>query len=378
MDIEREYTLMVQKQKSVLNEMLSVSTDDDGVSIYLRLVDSSYFSMSKNKYLYSKITVCDKYKIIKENSITPIVDNRILFKISNDLTNLLTVGQYQIYIRLIDDRKQYLTLPPITMECVKTPLTTLEIEDGVIDESNIDNVAIAEVGEDIPSYLNDGSYNRTVWKTDDLITSSKMNKIENVLNDDVDNILEIKDAIEVLNKEKGYNLKTGTSSTPVKIYNLPVGNYIINGYVKDLSDSSVQEVEGARYYVVYKDEECSYILRNLSTDKIPILFKYDIYNNQVLAVTGQIKVLKTASDTLQLTNDKFQFLNVSDLVKLKLPENVDFTQIHLFILPTSDLTITFPKISWENYPVLNQDMFTEIILTCYNSVWYGKVNEYNM
>ena len=61
---------------------------------------------------------------------------------------------------------------------------------------------------------------------------------------------------------------------------------------------------------------------------------------------------------------------------MKLPENVDFTRIHLFILPTSNLTITFPKISWENYPVLKQDMFTEIILVCYNNVWYGKTHTF--
>lgn len=376
MDIEREYTLMIQKQKSILNEMLSISTDDNGVSVYLRLVDSSYFSKSKNRYLYSKIAICDKYKIIKENDITPIVDDRILFKINNDLTELLTVGEYSIYIRLIDERGNYLTLPPITMECIKTPLTNLEIADGTIEETNIDNTAIAEVGEDIPTYLNDGSYNRTVWRTGDLISSSKMNKIENTLNDEVDNTIQIKEALNVLNKEKGYNLKTGTASTPVRIYNLPVGNYIVNGYVKDLSDSTVQEVENARYYVVYKDEDCSYILRNLSTDKIPILFKYDLYNNQVLAVTGQIKTLKTTSDTLQLTNDEFQFLDIGDLVKLKLPENVDFTKIHLFILPKSNLTITFPRISWENYPVLKQDMFTEITLVCYNNVWYGKTHTF--
>lgn len=376
MDIEREYTLMIQKQKSILNEMLSISTDDNGVSVYLRLVDSSYFSKSKNRYLYSKIAICDKYKIIKENDITPIVDDRILFKISNDLTELLTVGQYQIYIRLIDERGNYLTLPPITMECVKTPLTNLEITDGMIEETNIDNTAIAEVGEDIPSYLNDGSYNRTIWKTKDLISSARMNKIENVLNDEVDNTIEIKEALDVLNQEKGYNLKTGTASTPVRIYNLPVGNYIINGYVKDLPDSNVVEVENARYYVTYKDEDCSYIIQNLNSDKIPILYKYDMYHNSVLAVTGKVVELKTASDSLQLTNDRYQFLKIGDLVKLKLPENVDFTQIHLFLLPDSDLTVTFPKISWETYPVLNQDMFTEIILTCYNNVWYGKCHTY--
>lgn len=61
---------------------------------------------------------------------------------------------------------------------------------------------------------------------------------------------------------------------------------------------------------------------------------------------------------------------------MKLPKNIDFTRIHLFILPTSDLTITFPKISWENYPLLKQDMFTEITLTCYNNVWYGKAHTF--
>lgn len=375
--MEREYTLIIQKQKSVLSEALSISKDDDGVSVYLRLLGSPFFDISKHNYTYSKISITDKYKVIKENAITPIVDNRILFKINNELTNVLEIGEYQLYIRLIDDRGQYYTLPPIKMECIKSnELSTLTLDEGTIEKGNVDNVSIQSLGEDIPSYLTDGSYNRTIWQTNDLITGNKMNKIESVLNDEVDNSIQFVQALELLNKEKGYNLKEGTSVNPINIYNLPVGNYILNGYIKDLSNSTVQEVENARYYVVYKDEDCSYILRNLSTDKIPILLKYDSYHNQVLAVTGQIKTLKTVSDTLQLTNDEFQFLSIGDLVKLKLPKNIDFTRIHLFILPTSDLTITFPKISWENYPLLKQDMFTEITLTCYNNVWYGKAHTF--
>ena len=377
--MEREYTLIIQKQKSILNDTLSISKDDNGVSIYLRLLGSPFFDISKHNDTYSKISITDKYKIIKENAITPIVDGRILFKINNDLTDVLEVGEYQLYVRLVDDRSQHYTLPPIKMECIKSnELSTLTLDEGIIEKSNIDNVSVQNLGEDISSYLTDGSYNRTIWETDDLITGNKMNKIESVLNDEVDNSIQFTQALKLLNKEKGYSLKEGTSTNPIKIYNLPVGNYIINGYIKDLSESSIQEVENARYYVVYKDEDCSYILRNLSTDKIPILLKYDVYHNQVLAVTGQVKEVKTTSDVLQLTNDRHQFLKISDLVKLKLPENVNFTQIHLFILPTSDLTVTFPKISWENYPVLNQDMFTEIILTCYNNVWYGNCKEYNL
>ena len=51
MAIEREYTLIVQKQKSVLNDTLSISTDDNGVSVYLKLLGSSYFDINQHKYL---------------------------------------------------------------------------------------------------------------------------------------------------------------------------------------------------------------------------------------------------------------------------------------------------------------------------------------
>ena len=53
--MEREYTLIIQKQKSVLSEALSISKDDDGVSVYLRLLGSPFFDISKHNYTYSKI-----------------------------------------------------------------------------------------------------------------------------------------------------------------------------------------------------------------------------------------------------------------------------------------------------------------------------------
>ena len=378
MAIEREYTLIVQKQKSILNDILSISTDDNGVSIYLRLLGSSYFDINQHKYLYSKITVCDKYKIIKENDITPIVDNRILFKINYDLTNLLTIGQYQLYIRLIDDRGQYLTLPPIKLECIKTPLTELILSEGEIDTTQIDNTSIQNLGEDIDTYLQDGSYNRTIWQTGDMITSSKMNKIEDILNDEVDNTIKIIDAIELLNKEKGYSLKEGTVSEPIIISHLPRGNYIINGYIRNFESDSIIEVYDARYYIVYKDDTYSYIVRNLEKDKIPILFKYNADNNTVIPITCKVEILTTDTDVLQLTNYEYQFLDIGDLVTLKLPEGIDFTQIHLLIKPSSDLIITFPKITWEEYPIIKANILTEIILTYYNENWYGKAINYTI
>lgn len=378
MAIEREYTLIVQKQKSILNDVLSISTDDDGVSIYLRLLGSSYFDINKHKYLYSKIAVCDKYRIIKENDITPIVDNRILFKINYDLTNLLTVGQYQLYIRLIDDRGQCLTLPPIRFECIKTPLTALTLSEGEIEETQIDNTSIQDLGEDIPVYLDDGSYNSTIWSTGDLITASKMNKIESALNNEIDNTIQIKDALELLNKEKGYILKESTPNEPVLICNLPKGNYIINGFIKDFETNSLVEVEDARFYVVYVDDDCSYVLQNLKDDKIPILFKYDVVNNSKIAVKSNIEVLTTTTDVLQLTNSEYQFLNIGDLVTLKLPKGIDFTKIHLFIKPLSDLIITFPKIIWKEYPNIKGNILTEIILTYYNENWYGNSINYTI
>lgn len=378
MDIEREYTLIVQKQKSILNDSLSISTDDNGVSVYLRLLGSSYFDINKHKYMYSKITICDKYKIIKEDTITPIVDNRILFKISYELTDLLTVGEYQLYIRLIDDRGQYLTLPPIKLECIKTPLMPLTLDEGQIDSTQIDNSSIQTTGEEIPIYLSDGSYNRSIWKSSDLIASNKMNKIELALNDEIDNTIKIKNAIELLNKEKGYNLKEGTSTNPITICNLPKGNYIVNGYIKDFENSSMIEVSDARLYVVYKDEDCSYVLKNLEYDKIPILYKYDVINNISIPVRNDIQVLTTNTEVLQLTNFKYQFLNIGDLVKLKLPEGIDFTEIHLFLKPSSDLTITFPKIIWNEYPNIKANILTEITLVYYNENWYGKSINYNL
>jgi hypothetical protein len=70
-----------------------------------------------------------------------------------------------------------LTIPPIDINV----LMPIGIESTLVDGALVDHSILEAQAEDIPTFDEEGNYNKTEWETGDIITKNKLNKIEDAL-----------------------------------------------------------------------------------------------------------------------------------------------------------------------------------------------------
>ena len=122
----------------------------------------------------------DKPPIFSEVSATK--EGTILFTITKEMIDEIEeVGVYTFQIRLMDENKQSrATIPPVE--------NGIEIKEPIaIEDDNTTNVvglakanyAVATLSDaDIPTFDDNGKYNKTNWNDGDIITNASLNKIE--------------------------------------------------------------------------------------------------------------------------------------------------------------------------------------------------------
>lgn len=122
------------------------------------------------RYMFSEITECHEGKVV--------------FIITKEMIDeLVEVGLYDFQIRLFDDNQtSRVTIPPI--------LQGINIRNPIASEDELNYVDFGRVGieirtdgeiESLDTFSLSGEYNKTDWKTNDVISSVKLNKIEDAL-----------------------------------------------------------------------------------------------------------------------------------------------------------------------------------------------------
>lgn len=88
--------------------------------------------------------------------------------------------------------------------------------------------------------------------------------------------------------------------------------------------------------------------------------------------------LTPSNNVVTVTTTPHQTINVSEGTEIKLPTVTDFTEIHLFIKPTTNVNITLPTCKWQETKLtsLAANKIYEFIFT-YAIEWLGKVILYN-
>lgn len=108
-------------------------------------------------------------------------DGKVSFTITRDMTDeLREVGLYSMQIRLYDDSlNSRITLPVIPNGIeIREPIAAEE-GSSVADDAIVGTSTVVDGYETMPFVGN--RYNKTNWKTNDAITSGKLNKIENAI-----------------------------------------------------------------------------------------------------------------------------------------------------------------------------------------------------
>ena len=118
------------------------------------------------------------------SEVTECHDGKVVFIITKEMIDELTeVGLYDFQIRLFDDsQSSRVTIPPVLQGIdIRNPIAA-EDELNLVDFGRVN---LAKLGggetESLDTFLLSGEYNKTVWNTNDVISSVKLNKIEDAL-----------------------------------------------------------------------------------------------------------------------------------------------------------------------------------------------------
>lgn len=373
--MKKEYSIIINKQKSILNRQLSIFQHDKGIDIYFKLMDTDYLDLSSN-YLLSDIVLVSPLKKQIKSDIVPIIDNKILFTINNEIMNQIDeIGNYHVHIRIYDDKGGRIKLPYFIMSVEECEVDDDDLSYGTVDGTAIDNTKVAKYGKELKTFNDDGSYNRTIWISGDVITDSKLNKLEQATSEIRDEILQHKTKLIELEESKGYTIKKGTEDTPIIISELSKGSYILKGWAKDFNSSTeIIYLDGNRNYayITSNTDTYTYGLCCFNEDYFK-LYKFNKIKNKKEQIVDYLNVVVSDDeDKLNLTGDKYQYLKTETLSTIVLPEMDEFVELNLFIKPTVDnLTLIFPSITWRTQPILKKDVLCQIKLSYLNEIWYG-------
>ena len=112
--------------------------------------------------------------------VTPTENGTIIFKFTKEMIDEIPeLGTYDFQIRLFDDSQTSRITTPIVNDgvLIKEPLSMEEPGSNEVGVATV-NTAIASTSEPLDVFDENGNYIKTEWKNGDIITDSKLNKIE--------------------------------------------------------------------------------------------------------------------------------------------------------------------------------------------------------
>ena len=378
MSLQREYTMTINKETSVLNKNLTISTNDQGIDIIFRLIDCPYIKLSLKQNLYARIILLDPLGKQIDSDITSIVENRVIFKLTKNLmANIECTGVYKLYIAIMDDKTNVNLLPPIKCTIEESEIEVRGLSVGLVNQSAIDNSLNTDYGNEIALFNADGSYNRTVWISGDMITTARMNKLEDAASVSRDEILNLKEKITELNKKNMVKVMVGTEYEPIIISDLNKGFYIISGYVQDFPNKNPYLLSDENYFMVtFSDGNYSKIIRCLSGEEDFVKYKYDKILEVIYKNEQELVVCEQAEGYVRVTLDEYQYIELNEDREVILPKPDSFTEIKLYVDAKQSDKLTFDGVIWNEPLDLELGEMNTIYLSYINDKWYGSTNSH--
>ena len=210
-----------------------------------------------------------------------------------------------------------------------------------------------------------------------MITTARMNKLEDAASKARDSILSIRDEIEELDANRIHKVLIGTENENIVISNLPKGFYSISGYVRDFIGKDPYKLDGENYFMVtYMSDEYSKIQRCLVKEQKFIKYKYDKILETIIVNEHELVKCEQKDGYISLSTDENQYCELNVESEIILPKVYDFTKINLFIKATESSILTFDRVTWIKAPKLRLGELNLIILTYINGTWYGEASTY--
>ena len=179
MAISKPLIVSINQDKTRPNEKMFIYRNDIGVDMYIELTNLTYkFDGSKNFKFANALFKTPSDIVYTVNNLS-VIDGKIKFSFNEEVvSHIQEIGKYELQFQIFDIDKNRLTIPSYYFD-VKEPLgnTQVNLEKGVIDFAHVDYSYITE-DTNVALFAVEDGYIKTNWQTGDLITSERMNNIE--------------------------------------------------------------------------------------------------------------------------------------------------------------------------------------------------------
>lgn len=279
-----ERTIVIKKNEAKIEEPIVLYKGDMDIELQFIIENNPFKYKAGTAITYGQL-------VIKRPTSAPIFsepaklsNNRVLFTVTGDMIDELTeLGSYDFQIRLINtDMTSRGTLPPVTEGiiikepiCEEAMVNFAQINDDNAYIMSGNNVATYSMRKTDDIFTNDGDYNRTNWFGGDIITDTKLNKIEEALYQINDNIPTdyateefVEDAVKRIEQlgyaEESYvDYAIASNSQYLEEYmssnyvnKESMSNYATKEYAEDYADSAVARINLDNYTTYdYVDRE---------------------------------------------------------------------------------------------------------------------------
>ena len=183
-----ERTIEIKKNNAKIEEPIILYKGDRNIEIQFTIENNPFKYKSGVDLTYGQLVIKRPEADPIFSDVAKLSNGKVLFVVSGDMIDDLTeLGNYDFQIRLINsDKTSRGTLPPVFAGIIiKAPVCE---EEGV--NYSVVNYSKAFSGETLEVFDENGDYIKTTWISGDIITDSKLNKIEDALyeinNDEVD------------------------------------------------------------------------------------------------------------------------------------------------------------------------------------------------
>lgn len=178
MSISKTLIVTLTQDRAKTKEKFYIYKNDVGVDMYIELSNLTYrFDDKTNNFKYANALLKTPEELVFTIKYLTVENGKVIFSFTQDvIKNMQTIGKYEIQIQLFDSNLNRVTLPSITLE-VKEPIgqTEVGIVDAVVGYSYVGNCFVAN---EINLFSIENGYIKTVWETGDLISATRLNNIE--------------------------------------------------------------------------------------------------------------------------------------------------------------------------------------------------------
>ena len=171
--------LLIGEKESICDKKITLYRGDKNVQIRFVLKDNK-FTVLNQTYAQLIINRPSAESLFTERSL--IEGDTVILTITGDMIDELTeIGEYQFQIRLYDDSlESRVTLPPCNSSLIIERPIVSESE-AVLNQARINDARIMGGSETLDIFDENSDYIKTEWVDGDLITDTRLNKIEDAL-----------------------------------------------------------------------------------------------------------------------------------------------------------------------------------------------------